>query len=308
MQYPLGLNQGMLGDIDRFHMFNSSLAQTVSGKVVLDIGSGSGLLAVAAIKNGAQFVYAVEQNLSCVAFMRQVFKQYGFEDRIQIIHSDFLEQSLPVFGKKVEVIVSETITCLWIEENIYKIAKHARSLFPEALFIPGKATVRGQLIEDDDFFKNRLIVNNPIFDEIKTAPLYRKLFHYYRNDYEIPHDVWSSFTPIGTPFDILKWNAQFDFPNEALIDPLLSKKITNAWLVTWWESEFVPGLYFTTGPNKPVSQNSFQNSVWSMPELNPNDKLHFAQITQTHNQVVCKIIPAQQKEEVHYSPTTLDIF
>ena len=60
-QRIFGLYVTMLNDKLRNQFFYDALKKHVKGKVVLDVGSGTGLLAAYALEHGAKFVYAVEQ-------------------------------------------------------------------------------------------------------------------------------------------------------------------------------------------------------------------------------------------------------
>src|SRR5439155_20231788 len=75
----------MLHDDRRTGDYLAALGQAVRpGDVVLDIGTGSGVLAVAAARAGARHVYAVEaSDISEVA--ERVFAANGMEDRVTLI-------------------------------------------------------------------------------------------------------------------------------------------------------------------------------------------------------------------------------
>lgn len=50
----------MLKDENRLHFYNQVIKENVKGKIVLDVGSGSGILSHLAVKHGAKKVYSVE--------------------------------------------------------------------------------------------------------------------------------------------------------------------------------------------------------------------------------------------------------
>ena len=52
----------MLNDKVRNEFYYNALKKSAKDKVVIDIGTGTGLLAAYALEHGAKFVYAVEGN------------------------------------------------------------------------------------------------------------------------------------------------------------------------------------------------------------------------------------------------------
>ncbi|CAH0489416.1 unnamed protein product [Peronospora farinosa] len=98
--------QNMLQDHVRTGTYERAMLSNVSDfqdKVVLDVGTGSGILAFFAIKAGARKVYAVElSNMADCA--RELVVANGLSDRIIIIKGKMEEVQLP---EQVDVVVSE---------------------------------------------------------------------------------------------------------------------------------------------------------------------------------------------------------
>jgi predicted RNA methylase len=75
----------MLQDERRTGDYLAALAEAVRpGDVVLDIGTGSGVLAIAAARAGARRVYAVEAS-DIAEVAEQVFAANGVQDRVTLI-------------------------------------------------------------------------------------------------------------------------------------------------------------------------------------------------------------------------------
>lgn len=118
-------------DEERSMAFAKAIAATVRpDDLVVDMGTGSGVLAMLAARAGAKKVYAVEIDRSNIATLDAVFRANGLEDRIVLIHGDVCKVDLP---EKVDVIIGEMIATALIEElqvpamnNMLRFAKRRR--------------------------------------------------------------------------------------------------------------------------------------------------------------------------------------
>lgn len=83
------------------------------GDVVVDAGTGSGVLAMASVRAGAAHVYAIESDPSNIRWLTEAFVKNGYSDKITLIDGDATRCSLP---KRANVIVCEMIATGLIEE------------------------------------------------------------------------------------------------------------------------------------------------------------------------------------------------
>lgn len=87
--------------------YRQAILRTVRpGDVVLDIGTGSGILAFFACQAGAERVYAVDR-AEVLLLAQQLAKDNGLAERITFFHEDFRTLQLP---ERVDVIVSELVS------------------------------------------------------------------------------------------------------------------------------------------------------------------------------------------------------
>ena len=118
-----GVHTRMLNDRVRTEAFLRAIRETVKpDDVVLDIGTGTGVLATAAAQAGARRVYAVEAS-GILGAARELFEANGFGNIIQAIEGWSTQISLP---EPADVLVSETIGSDPLEERILEIALDAR--------------------------------------------------------------------------------------------------------------------------------------------------------------------------------------
>lgn len=131
----------MLNDTRRTGSYMAAIAETVKpGDVVLDIGTGTGVLAMMAARAGARKVYAVEREPNMANLAEILFKKNGLHDRIQIIRGKSTEIELP---EKADVLVSEIVGNDPLAEGILPANNDAlqRLLKPEARMIPGRMKI-----------------------------------------------------------------------------------------------------------------------------------------------------------------------
>ena len=134
----------MLQDSVRTELYRNAIIQNPSnfrGKVIMDVGCGSGILSLFAAQAGAKRVYAVEAS-SMAINARKLVKANGFDDIITVIESkveDITSAQIPL--KTVDVIVSEPLGTFLLNERMLETYIIARDMFlkPKGLMFPNRS-------------------------------------------------------------------------------------------------------------------------------------------------------------------------
>lgn len=101
----------MINDRWRNSFFRDALYKYAPGKVVLDVGTGTGILSHYALSANAKFVYAVEQNAQSAAFVDAVLSKNFDRSRFKVIHGNFFTDDIDtsIIDQPVDVLVSELV-------------------------------------------------------------------------------------------------------------------------------------------------------------------------------------------------------
>uniref|UniRef100_A0A8C7MXC2 Protein arginine N-methyltransferase n=1 Tax=Oncorhynchus kisutch TaxID=8019 RepID=A0A8C7MXC2_ONCKI len=154
----------MLHDHDRNEKYYQGIRAAVSrvkarGEkvIVLDIGTGTGLLSMMAVTAGADYCYAVEvfKPMADAAF--RIVKKNGFSDKIKIINKHSTEVTVGLDGDmqtRANVLVTELFDTELIGEGALPSYEHAHLNLVQAgcEAVPHRATVYAQLVESEQLW------------------------------------------------------------------------------------------------------------------------------------------------------------
>ncbi len=116
----------LVNDEARCEPYRKAIREVVKqGDVVVDIGTGSGILAFFAIQAGARRVYAIEA-LDTVYMARHLAIQNNMQQKVVFMKGLSYTINLP---EPVDVVVGENLGHFGLEENILDIYEDARARF-----------------------------------------------------------------------------------------------------------------------------------------------------------------------------------
>jgi len=132
----------MLNDRSRTTAFQRAIAEVVKpGDIVVDVGTGTGILAVTAAQAGAARVYAIESGAMAEA-AAAVFAASDAVEKLTLIRGWSTQVELP---ERADVLISETIGFDPFAERILQTTKDARCrlLKPDARLVPNRIKAYG---------------------------------------------------------------------------------------------------------------------------------------------------------------------
>lgn len=121
----LSQQQNMMQDFVRTSTYQKAIHGNINdfyGKIVLDVGAGSGILSFFAAQAGATKVYAVEAS-NMAQYAQQLVAANNLSDRITVIAGKIEEIELP---EKVDIIVSEPMGYMLYNERMLETYLHAK--------------------------------------------------------------------------------------------------------------------------------------------------------------------------------------
>jgi type II protein arginine methyltransferase len=140
----------MVNDLPRNDVIEQSIASMdLKGKTVVEIGTGTGLIALLFARYGAAHVYTCEMNGNMAAVARQVVGATAFADRITIINeSSTLAIARGLLPARADVIFTETLDCGVVGEGFMPIAEDIALLAgPDTVIMPRVVSQCAQLVD-----------------------------------------------------------------------------------------------------------------------------------------------------------------
>jgi enediyne biosynthesis protein CalE3 len=149
-QHLLLMHQVMLSDGPRLRAYDRALEQAIGpDDVVVDVGAGTLVLSLLALRHGAGHVYAIEADPQTAAIAARIAAHNDLKGRLTVIQGDARQVRLP---HKADVLVSEMMGNLGPEEEmaeiLHVVARH--NLRPGGRVVPQKLRTTLTAIEFDD--------------------------------------------------------------------------------------------------------------------------------------------------------------
>jgi protein arginine N-methyltransferase 1 len=242
--YTLRGHAAMIADRVRMDAYQAALERTVRpGSVVLDIGTGTGLMALMACRLGARRVFAADPGDS-IRLARAAARASGFADRIEFIQGLSTQIELP---ERADVIVSDLRGVLPLFQHHVASLADARDrlLAPGGVLIPRMDTLFAAPVQAE---KDYQAIVGPwddhgrgfALDAARRAALNEwNKTHFGADDLLAPPRVWAvlDYRTERNPHvrGTLRWTAE--------------RAATAHGFAVWFDAELAEGAGFTTGPD-----------------------------------------------------------
>jgi len=262
------LHLDLLRDTVRTQVYSDAIrAHVRPDDVVIDIGTGNGVLAMAAARAGARHVYAIEAG-PIAATTRQIFAANGLADRITLLEGWSVTIDPP---EKADLIVSEILSNDVFTENHMQVTADAirRMLKPGGRLLPASARLCGRLVQIADKARARhTITASDVADwqaryGLDYTPLYEAQWHgqtRLRVTAETIHGWKSLSETIVIGSVVLDRVESLSYSATAQVTCSTDGRLDG--LYGWFELDVAPGYSMTTDPMAEGRANSWYYETW----------------------------------------------
>ncbi|KAF2712245.1 arginine n-methyltransferas-like protein [Pleomassaria siparia CBS 279.74] len=153
-----GIHEEMLKDEVRTRSYRDAIYQNghlFKDKVVLDVGCGTAILSMFAVKAGAKHVIGVDMS-TIIEKAKEIVEANGMSSKITLLQGKMEEVELPY--PKVDIIISEWMGYFLLYESMMDTVLYARDkyLVKDGLIFPDKATIFMAGIEDGEYKEEKI--------------------------------------------------------------------------------------------------------------------------------------------------------
>jgi len=161
----LNIHTEMLKDEARTKAYQEAIfkhADIFKDKVVMDLGTGTGILAIFCAKAGASRVYAVEAS-NLADWTELVMASNGLSGVVKVLKGRIEELVLP---EKVDIIISEWMGLFLIFESMLESLLFARDnwLKPDGLMMPTHASIHLAPVSMEDYYSEKVNFYQKVWD------------------------------------------------------------------------------------------------------------------------------------------------
>ncbi|HZS48872.1 MAG TPA: 50S ribosomal protein L11 methyltransferase [Blastocatellia bacterium] len=159
----------LLNDRGRMTAYRRAIFETVQpGDVVLDVGTGSGILAIFACQAGAKRVYAIDRG-EIIVLARELARANGLADRITFLKKDVKRLKLE---EPVDVVTSELIAKAVLGQNMAELIGFCRDRFlkPAGKILPERVELHIAPVQNEIGYQQSRPPERNLY-EIRFDPL-----------------------------------------------------------------------------------------------------------------------------------------
>ena len=263
-KYNLALwHLGMINDQVRNDAYQAAIDQSAGGaEVVLEIGTGSGLLAMMAARAGAGHVVTCETEARVAEIAGQIVAENGYQDRVTVIHKRSAElvvgQDLP---QRADLLICEIFDSgLLAEDALFSIYQARENLLkPHGTVIPARARLMCALVACGDVDNMRRVGKVNGFDLSSFNRIANRRVE-ARDKEKLELDFLSDPVELFT-FDF-HWDHQLAGEAQYTV-PVIKDGCANA-LIFWFHLDLTQAISLSTHPAE--NQTHWQNPIQVLQE------------------------------------------
>lgn len=181
--------QACLYDAQRVEYLREAILATVKpGHVVVEAGSGTGLLSMFAAEAGAAEIYCLELNPAGIPIIRENARRNGYANQMIAVHADATTWEPPPGVGPFDVIISEVMSAGFYYEPQIQILNHLRKyLKPDGAMVPTSMRNHIELLDAQEMLYGKTFTFDTRFTSlpgdtaVSTAELYFEADFYQHN-------------------------------------------------------------------------------------------------------------------------------
>lgn len=255
----LSEHEEMLSDSVRVQAYHRGIRRNVQpGDVVVDLGTGTGLLAFMASRAGAKKVYAVEHS-DFIEIAREIGRHNGFTN-VEFVQANSREFTPP---EPVDVVLHEQMGDELFNENLVQNLLDARDRFlqPNGRILPARFRLFVEPVSLHESMRVRRFWNIDLPDGIDLGPI-RDSQIAARYDTGRMEQTWlrpgSVAATLGTPapmleFDLHTLTGVEALPTDFVIERTASDDMIVDGTCIWFEALFDDDTVLSTSPLGPLT-------------------------------------------------------
>jgi protein arginine N-methyltransferase 1 len=235
----------MIADDVRMGAYTRALERAVTtGSVVVDLGAGTGVMALLACRLGADRVFAIEPS-PLIEVGREIARRNGLEDRIEFMPVPSQDASLP---QRADVIVSDLrgVLPLYDGHVVSIVDARRRFLAPGGLLIPTQDTICAAVVEGFESYR-RIDRWTKHSGGLEVNPARQLLANTWWRSRVEPSELLTEPRTIAT----LDYSTIEDPDLKSSVRFSVLRTGTAHGICVWFETLLVHGIGFTTAPGQP---------------------------------------------------------